>query len=58
MFQGVVKMRMKINIKIENKDIINKTFEWEDDLIRLFLEQLDVDLSIYEKHKKWKKEKI
>ena len=51
-------MRMKINIKIENKDIINKTFEWEDDLIRLFLEQLDVDLSIYEKHKKWKKEKI
>ena len=51
-------MRMKISIKVDNWEVMDKTFEWDNELIKLFLQQIDTDLTIYEKHQKWKKEKI
>jgi len=51
-------MRMKISIKVDNWEVMDKTFEWDDDLIKLFLQQIDTDLTIYEKSQKWRKENI
>jgi hypothetical protein len=50
-------MKMKINVKIENKDVYSKTFEWDDELIKMFMEQLDMDIILFEHHHKWKKTK-